>query len=71
VFRIVYEHKLKENKEKPEADNLQTTFKPNLTDAMKSKVKVKSHHTGIYQKITFKRKDETEEVWSWSCCLNE
>lgn len=38
---------------------------------MKSKVRVKSHHTGIYQKITFKRPNETEEVWSWSCCLNE
>jgi len=59
VFRIVYERKLKENKEKPEAETLQNTFRPNLTETMKSKVKVKSHHTGIYHKITFKRKDET------------
>jgi hypothetical protein len=57
VFRIVYERKLKKNSDKPETINL-STFKPNLTDTQKSKIKLKSHHTGIYQKITFKKKDE-------------
>lgn len=32
---------------------------------------MKYHHTGIYQKITLKKKDEVEEMYSWSCCMNE
>jgi hypothetical protein len=71
VFRIVYERKLKENSNKPEAIDPSTLFRANLTDTQKSKIKLKSHHTGIYQKLTIKKKDESEELYSWSCCLNE
>jgi hypothetical protein len=50
---------------------MKTDFHATLSQTQKSKMKLVSHHTGVWQKFTHKVAGEEEEYWAWSCCMNE
>jgi hypothetical protein len=64
VFRMVYEHHVKEAKPQSEELLLNLTFKPNLSRTLKNVITVKYHHTGKWIQIPQGKK----QVDAWSCC---
>ncbi len=50
---------------------MKTDFHATLSNTQKSKLKMVSYHTGVWQKFSHKVAGEEEEYMAWSCCMNE
>jgi len=67
---LAYETSIKQKKDEFEAKAMKTDFQATLSQTQKAKMKLVSHHTGIWQRFVHKVAGEEEEYWAWSCCMN-
>jgi len=69
VFRMVHEHQVKSAKPQSEELILNLTFKPNMTQTLKPKIKVKAYHSGKWGEYMIPQ--EKQKINCWSCCMDE